>query len=128
MAELVLIVEDNEKNMRLARDVLRFHGFEVLEATSAARGLELAIAHRPCLVLMDIHLPDMDGATALTALRDDPSMTDVPVVAMTAFAMREDRDRLLAAGFNGYMSKPIDVREFPKEVRRYCETGGRMSA
>ena len=119
-ADVVLIVEDNEKNLRLARDVLQFHGFHTLEARTAAAGIALAAESHPDVVLMDIQLPDMDGASALAALRSDPGTAGLAVVAMTAFAMREDRERLLNAGFDGYMSKPIDVKEFPKEVRRYC--------
>src|SRR5688572_14674779 len=121
--EVVLIVEDNEKNLRLARDVLQFHGFQTLEATTATAGIELAAQHHPSVVLMDIQLPDMDGASALAALRANPATAGLSVVAMTAFAMREDRERLLGAGFDGYMSKPIDVKEFARDVRRYCTNG-----
>lgn len=118
---LVLIVEDNDKNLKLVRDLLTYHGFRTLAATNAADGIVLAREHRPALVLMDIQLPDMDGVAALTELRASPVTAGVRVVALTAFAMRQDEERLLAAGFDGYLVKPIDVREFPGQVRRYCE-------
>jgi two-component system cell cycle response regulator DivK len=120
--ELILIVEDNDKNLKLARDVLQFKGFRTLEAGTATAGIALAVLHRPDLILMDIQLPDMDGAAALGLLRADPLTTSIPVVAVTAFAMVSDRDHLLGAGFDGYLSKPIDVKSFPEQVRRFCET------
>lgn len=119
--ELVLIVEDNDKNLKLARDLLQFRGFRTLEAGTATEGINLASEHRPDLVLMDIQLPDMDGAAALLRLRAQPLTADLRVVALTAFAMGEDRDRLLAAGFDGYISKPIDVKQFPNQVQRHCD-------
>jgi two-component system cell cycle response regulator DivK len=120
--ELVLIIEDNEKNLKLARDLLQFRGFRTLEACTATEGIGLATDHAPDLVLMDIQLPDMDGASALRRLRDTPGTAGLRVVALTAFAMGEDRDRLLAAGFDGYISKPIDVRQFPTQVQRHCDS------
>lgn len=120
--ELVLIVEDNDKNLKLARDLLQFRGFRTLEAGTAAEGIGLACAHSPDLVLMDIQLPDMDGTSALRRLRETPQTAGLRVVALTAFAMGEDRDRLLAAGFDGYISKPIDVRQFPLQVQRHCDS------
>ena len=118
--ELILIVEDNDKNLKLARDVLQYRGFRTLEAMTAADGIALATEHRPDLVLMDIQLPDADGVSALRRLRDEPATRSIPVVALTAFAMQADRDRISAAGFDGYLAKPIDVLAFPDEVRRYC--------
>ncbi|HET7654181.1 MAG TPA: response regulator [Acidimicrobiales bacterium] len=109
---LVLVVEDNEKNRKLARDLLSFRGFRVAEATTATDALIAARAEPPDLVLMDVALPDMDGVEALRLLRDDPLTSDVPVVAVTAFAMKGDRERLLDEGFDGYVAKPIDVRTF----------------
>lgn len=109
---LVLVVEDNEKNRKLARDLLGFRGFRVAEAPTATDALILARAERPALVLMDVQLPDMDGVEALRLLRDDPLTRSIPVVAVTAFAMKGDRERLLAEGFDGYVAKPIDVRTF----------------
>jgi two-component system cell cycle response regulator DivK len=114
---LILIVEDNEKNMKLARDVLQFNGFRTLEAVTAGQGLTLAAEHRPDLILMDIQLPDMDGTTALHRLRGDTATAGIKVVALTAFAMKDDRERFVGAGFDGYLSKPISVRELPSQVR-----------
>jgi len=119
--ELILIVEDNDKNLKLARDVLRFRGFETLEASTAAEGVALAAEHSPDVILMDIQLPDMDGTIALGRLRAEPATKAIPVVALTAFAMDRDRDRLLGAGFDGYLAKPIDVKTFADEVGRYCD-------
>src|SRR5687768_9178277 len=98
--ELILIVEDNEKNLKLARDVLQFRGFRTLEAVTGEQGIVLAIEHLPDLVLMDYQLPGMNGVEALEALRQDPATAAIPVVALTASAMREDRERFLAAGFD----------------------------
>ena len=117
---LVLIVDDNEKNVKLARDVLRFAGFRTLEAGRAAEGISLALEHIPDVVLMDIRLPDMDGTEAVRRLKDEPRTARIPVVAVTSFAMKGDRERFLAEGFDGYLEKPISVREFPDQVRSYC--------
>jgi two-component system, cell cycle response regulator DivK len=118
---LILIVEDNDKNLKLARDLLQHHGFRTLEADTAAAAIALAEQHVPDLILMDIQLPDMDGVNALGRLRRSPTTTSVPVVALTAFAMNADRERLLAAGFDGYLAKPIDIHHFADRVREYCE-------
>lgn len=118
--ELILIVEDNDKNLKLARDVLQYQGFRTLEAMTAADGIALAAEYRPDLVLMDIQLPDADGVSALQRLRAEPSTRSIPVVALTAFVMQADRERISAAGFDGYLAKPIDVRSFPDQIRRYC--------
>ena len=118
---LILIVEDNDKNLKLARDVLQHDGFRTLEAETAAAAIALAEQHVPDLILMDIQLPDMDGVTALGRLREMAATTSIPVVALTAFAMATDRERLLAAGFDGYLAKPIDIHNFSDSVREYCE-------
>ena len=118
--ELVLVVEDHALNLELARDALQLRGFRTLEARTAAEGIALARRHRPDLVLLDIQLPDMDGLTVLGRLRAEPDTAAIPVVALTAFAMREDRERLLRAGFDGYLAKPIDVTAFPEQIRSYC--------
>ena len=117
MADLILLIEDNEKNMKLARDLLRYHGFETIEATNAEDGLTLARDRQPKIVFMDIQLPGMDGVTALGHLRADPRTERIPVVAMTASVMKEDRERFDKAGFDGFITKPIDVRQFPQQVR-----------
>lgn len=118
--ELILIVEDNEKSLKLARDVLRFDGFRTIEAANAADGIAVAEARLPAVILMDIQLPDMDGVAALRRIRERPATATIPVVALTAFAMGADRQRLLDAGFDGYLVKPIDIKRFPDQVRQYC--------
>jgi two-component system cell cycle response regulator DivK len=121
--EQILVVEDNEKNMKLLRDVLQATGHRTLEASTGGQALALATEHRPALVLMDIRLPDMDGLEALSRLRMDERTAAIPVLAVTAQAMRGDRERFTAAGFDGYLSKPIDVDELLETVRRHCERG-----
>jgi len=121
--ERVLVVEDNEKNMKLLRDVLQATGYTPLEASSGARALALAVEALPALVLMDIQLPDIDGLEALRRLREDEQTAQIPVVALTAQAMYGDRERFLAAGFDGYLSKPVNIPELVATVRRYCEEG-----
>jgi two-component system, cell cycle response regulator DivK len=123
--ELVLIVDDNEKNLRLARDVLRFGGLRTLEATTAAEGIRLAVEHLPDVILMDVRLPGVDGPAALVQLRGAPRTAGIPVVAVTSSAMMGDRERLLSAGFDGYLEKPISVKEFAEQVRAYCRPGER---
>lgn len=122
-AERVLIAEDNGTNMKLFRDVLRASGYETLEATSGEQAVEIAIEHAPDLVLMDIQLVGMDGLTALRRLRQDERTAAIPVVAVTAQAMTGDRERFLEAGFNGYLSKPVNVVEFIGTVHHYCGRG-----
>ncbi len=117
MSDLILLIEDNEKNMKLARDILRFNGFDTIEATNAEEGIVLAHDRQPRLVLMDIQLPGIDGVTALGRLRADATTAGIPVVAMTASVMKEDRERFESAGFDGFLMKPIDVRAFPTQVR-----------
>jgi two-component system, cell cycle response regulator DivK len=112
----VLIVEDNPRNLKLARDILNHAGYRTLEAETAEDGLALARAERPRLVLMDVQLPGIDGVEALRRLRADAATADIRVVAVTAFAMKEDRERFLVAGFDGYLEKPLDVRAFPAQV------------
>jgi two-component system cell cycle response regulator DivK len=118
---LILIVEDNERNLKLVRDLLEVHGFETAEARTGADGLRVAADRRPALILMDIQLPDIDGIETLERLRGDERTASIPVVALTAYAMSDDRRRLLAAGFDGYLDKPIDVVRFPAEVRVLLE-------
>ena len=115
--ELILIVEDNEKNRRLVRDVLQFKGYQTIESETGEEGVELARSRQPALVLMDIQLPGMDGITALKRLRDDPATRGIRVMAVTASAMTQDRQTILAAGFDGYQSKPINVRAFLEAVQ-----------
>lgn len=116
---LILIVEDNPKNLKLIRDVLQFRGYQTLEANSAEAGIELARAHQPELILMDVLLPGLDGCEAMKILKADVSTRQIPVIAVTSFAMKGDRENLLSSGFNGYISKPIDIKEFPTVVEGY---------
>jgi two-component system, cell cycle response regulator DivK len=120
MGELILIVDDNDRNLRLARDVLRHAGLRTLEAGTAAAALELAGEASPDLILMDIRLPDLDGSEALRRLKQDARTASIPVVALTSFAMKGDREWFLGVGFDGYVAKPISVREFPDQVRGFC--------
>jgi len=119
------VVEDNEKNMKLFRDVLQATGYRTLEASTAGQALKLAAEHSPALVLMDIQLPDMDGLEALRRLRQDERTASIPVLAVTAQAMKGDRERFMEAGFDAYLSKPVDVDELLATVRLHCEGGAR---
>jgi two-component system cell cycle response regulator DivK len=121
----VLVVEDNEKNMKLFRDVLLAAGYRTLEATTGEEAVAVAAEHSPDLVLMDIQLPDIDGIEALGRLRADGRTASLPVLALTAQAMEGDRERFLAAGFDGYLSKPVNVVDLVATVARYCEAEDR---
>jgi two-component system cell cycle response regulator DivK len=118
--DLVLIVEDNEKSMKLFRDVLVATGYSTLEATTGEDAVSLALSHTPALVLMDVQLPGIDGVEALVRLRRDARTETIPVLALTAQAMHGDRERFLEAGFDGYLSKPVDVAELLRTVEEYC--------
>jgi two-component system cell cycle response regulator DivK len=122
--ELILIVEDNEKNRKLERDLLLYHGYRVLEAITGEEGLRLAQETPPALILMDIQLPGISGIEALTRLRAEPATRAIPVMAVTASAMTHDRQKILDAGFDGYQSKPISVKEFVAAVRRMLDEKG----
>ena len=115
--ELVLIVDDNEKNLKLARDVLRHAGFRTLEARTGGDGISLAVEQLPDLVLMDIRLPDMDGTEVVRLLKADERTAGIPVVALSAMAMSGDRERFLEDGFDDYLEKPISVRDFGDQIR-----------
>jgi two-component system cell cycle response regulator DivK len=118
---LILIVEDNEKNMKLVRDVLQVKGYRTLEAGSAEDGIALARAEKPDLVLMDIQLPGMNGIEALAVLRADPATAAIPVIAVTASVMQQDRNLITQAGFDAYIGKPINLKEFLEAVRTMIE-------
>ncbi len=118
----ILVVEDNPKNLKLVRDVLTYAGYEVIEATSGEDGVRLAAELGPDLILMDLQLPGIDGAEALRQIR--ATETAVPVVAVTAFAMNNDRTRAFEAGFDGYVEKPISVRALPQQVSDFLKLGG----
>ena len=119
--ELVLIVEDNARNLELVQDILELHGFRTLTATSGSDGVTLARRYLPDLVLMDVQLPDFDGVEVLRRLRADDETRSISVLALTAFAMTGDRHRFLDAGFDGYLPKPIDVRTLADVVRQHCQ-------
>ena len=119
MTHVILVVEDNERNLKLLRDVLEYSGYDVRAARTAEDGLALAASELPDLVLMDLQLPGIDGMEALRQLRESPRTADIPVVAVTAQAMKHDRERALQAGFDGYVEKPISVRAFPDQVRGF---------
>jgi two-component system cell cycle response regulator DivK len=121
---LVLIVDDNEKNLKLACDVLRANGFRTLEAETGGEAMVRAAEHLPDLILIDLRLPDMDGADAARMLRASSRTARIPIVAMSALRV-DDVDWLPAEAFAGFLQKPIDVLEFPDEVRRYCARAGR---
>ena len=115
----ILLVEDNPRNMKLLRDVLRATGYRTLEASTGGQALTLAIEHRPAVVLIDIRLPDMDGVEALSRLRKDDRTASIPVLAVTAQAMNGDSERFKEAGFDGYLSKPIDIDELLAAVAHH---------
>jgi two-component system cell cycle response regulator DivK len=117
---LVLIVDDNDRNRKLAVDVLRSARFRTLEAVTAAEAIALASEHLPDVILMDLRLPDLDGTEAARTLRAEPRTSRIPLVALTALPLDARDDWLVAAGFAGYVVKPIDIDEFPDVVRRFC--------
>ena len=117
--ELILIVEDNEKNLKLVRDLLQVSGYRTLESETAEEGIIIARESQPALILMDIQLPGMNGIEALKVLRADPITEKIPVIAVTASVMTEDSQNIIAAGFNSYQRKPIEIKGFLDEVRRF---------
>ena len=118
MSQLILIVEDNEMNLKLARDLLQSSGYETIEATTAEDGILMAKESMPALILMDIQLPGMNGMEALGHLRADPKTGAIPVIAVTASAMTHDKNKIMSAGFEGYQRKPIEIDEFLAEIKR----------
>jgi len=124
-ANLILIIEDNEKNMKLVRDVLQVKGYDTMEAGTAEDGLAMAAARKPDLVLMDIQLPGMNGIQALGELRSDAATADIPVIAVTASVMQQDRKHITEAGFDAYLGKPLDIKEFLHTVKRILESSRR---
>jgi two-component system cell cycle response regulator DivK len=116
--ELILIIEDNEKNRKLCRDVLQVKGYKTIESETAEEGLKLALERSPDLILMDIQLPGMDGITAMKQLKAAPNTQNIPIIAITASAMTNNRTTMLAEGFDGYQTKPISLKDFLAEVQR----------
>ena len=119
----IRIVEDNEKNMKLARDVLQSRGYVTLEAVTGEDGVRMTVESKPDLVLMDIHLPGINGIEALRQVRADPDCARIPIVAFTASVMSADRSQISEAGFDGFIGKPINLKEFIETVKRVLETG-----
>ena len=124
MSARILVVEDNPKNLKLVRDVLSYSGYEVVEATTGEDGVRLALEVHPDLVLMDLQLPGIDGAEALRRIRAEVSTRSMPVVAVTAFVMADDRSSAFASGFDGYVEKPISVRGLAQQVQDFLTLGG----
>ncbi|MBI5641627.1 MAG: response regulator [Nitrospirae bacterium] len=122
--ELILVIEDNEKNMKLVRDLLQYQGYGILETDTAEKGLLLAGEHLPALILMDIGLPGISGFEALKRLRASSATAGIPVIAVTASVMTQDHEKIAAAGFDGYQRKPIDIDEFLEAVRSTLERSG----
>ena len=125
--ELILIVEDNDKNRKLVRDVLHFKGYRLAEAETGEEGVRLARELHPDLILMDIQLPGIDGIRAFRQIRDDPTTATIPVIAVTASAMTQDRKTIMAAGFERYQSKPLNVKEFLEAVRRTLDESAKTA-
>jgi two-component system cell cycle response regulator DivK len=121
MTATILVVEDNVKNRRLIKDVLEYHGYEVIEAGDGAAGVRLAKEHRPDLILMDIQMPVMDGLSAAKLIKGDPEMNGTRMIALTSFAMKGDEERFLEAGFDDFIAKPIDTRKLPQVVERHVK-------
>jgi two-component system, cell cycle response regulator DivK len=124
MPRKILIVEDNAKNRSLFRDILTFHGYEVFEAVDGQDGVDQARKLMPDLILMDIQMPGMDGLTAGSILKGDPATATLKIIALTSFAMQGDREKFLEAGFDGYLSKPINTRELPGLILHWLDGGG----
>ena len=124
MTGRILVIEDNARNLKLVRDVLQFAGYEVIEARSGEEGVQAAGESEPDLILMDLQLPGIDGTEALRRVRANQGGRRIPVVAITAFAMKDDRDRAMAEGFDGYLEKPISVRALPSQVGAFLTAGG----
>jgi len=119
----ILIVEDNAKNMKLVRDLLQHHGHTTLEAETGEAGLQLALQRRPDLVLMDIQLPDIDGATVLARIREDRSLDAMPVLAVSASVMPDEQQRVVRSGFDGFIAKPISIKPFLAAVNKALSEG-----
>ena len=119
----ILIVEDNEKNMKLVRDILRHQGHTTLEAVNGLDGVRLAVEERPDLVLMDIQLPDIDGIEALGRIRRDTTLDAIPVLAVSASVMPDDQQKIISSGFDAFITKPINLKQFVETVQRFLQNG-----
>ena len=123
--ELILIIEDNPKNLKLVRDTLQIKGYRTIEAGIGEEGVRLAREQHPALILMDIQLPGISGVEAFRQLRADPTTHDIPVIAVTASVMAQERQKVMAAGFDGFQGKPISVREMLETVRQILDRPAR---
>jgi CheY-like chemotaxis protein len=121
MPSKILIVEDNENNRSLMRDLLTFHGYEITTASDGHEGVSIARELLPDLILMDIQMPGMDGMSAGNQLKSEPATSKIKIIAITSFAMQGDKEKFLAAGFDGYLSKPINTRGLPALVKQWLE-------
>lgn len=121
MPGCILVVEDNEKNRILVRDVLAYYGYEIVEAKDGSEAISMARERMPDLIIMDIQMPVMDGLTAAKAIQEDPRTCNIRMIALTSFAMKGDREKILSAGFLDYIAKPVDTRALPKIVARYLQ-------
>ena len=119
MGKKILVVEDNPNNRKLIKDVLNYYGYEVVEAKNGEEGINLAREHSPSLIIMDIQMPVMDGITAAKILKNDPKTRGIKMIALTSFAMKGDKERFIEAGFDDYISKPINTRQLPELVKKY---------
>ena len=124
MPKKILIVEDNEKNRTLVKDVLVYHGYEIIEACDGKEGIKMAKEHKPDLILMDIQMPVMDGITAGRILKNDLETKDIKIIALTSFAMKGDKEKILKGGFDDYIAKPIDTRKLSGYIERLLGKGG----
>ena len=122
--ELILVVEDNDKNRKLVRNILEFRGYRIIEVTTAEEGLEIACVQHPALILMDIQLPGIDGITAMKQLKANPKTQGISIIAITASAMTNNRTSMLAEGFDGYQTKPISLKDFLGEIQRVLALRG----
>jgi two-component system cell cycle response regulator DivK len=119
----ILIVEDNEKNMKLVRDILQHKGYQTLEAATGEDGVRLATEHQPDLILMDIQLPDIDGITALRRIRENQALDRIPVLAVSASVMPDEQQQIVSSGFDAYLTKPISLKPFMATVERFLKDG-----
>lgn len=119
MGKKILVIEDNDLNRTLLRDVLEYFGYEVTEAANGAEGIDRVRESPPDLILLDIQMPVMNGFTFLGILKEDPALGGTKIIALTSFAMKGDRERVMAAGFDGYLAKPVDTRALPQQVRQW---------
>ncbi|MEW6087144.1 MAG: response regulator [bacterium] len=119
MAKKILIIEDNEKNRLLISDILKFHGYEILESKDGEKGIKMAGENKPDLILLDIQMPVMNGFSVVKELKNRPELRTIKIIAVTSFAMKGDREKILQMGADDYISKPIDTRQLPELVKKY---------